>query len=382
MSSKQVCFFVHECNLESGHTRAMIEAIRALPEDYLKEIHLVYFEGQSSQKLLPNFKGRVIHHKVPGKFLFPFLLKYIFFQLWCFFLIRFKLNKDIVKIGIGTACLGVDISNIQFIQSQWESHYFKNKSIFSIRYLYKKILFSYFRFCENLLFRNDSTKFLSLSHFVSSFLVESFQVDPKKIKTEYSSVNLEHFPFPTLKRNELFERLKKDYKGLEQLNIEKPIFLFVGAFERKGLPKALDLLSQSKDGQIIVVGKGEHSQDKPKAEGLNIIHISFSKEIALFYQLSDYFIFPTIYEPFGLVIAEAASMGCRVLTFKENVGASEILNDLESVFFLDKSHFDFQEIEILSFEQRSINANQVRERLKQYNWSKPAKALEELLNSF
>lgn len=360
----------------------MLETIRSMPSESVKEIHLVYFEGQPSDKLLPEFKGDIYHHQVPGKWLFPFLIKSVFFQLWCSFFIRFFLEKDIIKIGIGTACLGVDICNIQFIQTQWKKHYFKNLSILSLRFIYKKVLFSYFSFCENLLFRNTETKFLSLSHFITHFLIDEFQVSPKNIITEYSSVNLEHFPLPTKNKTELYELLSNKYSSLEGLDLNRPIFLFVGAFERKGLSKALELTSLADNGQIIVIGKGEHSEGAPSKEGVRIFPISFTKEIELFYQLSDYFLFPTIYEPFGLVIAEAAAMGNIVLTHKENVGASEILENLPSVKFLDTETFDFKKAAPLSLEMRSAQAKVVRERLGQYSWSKPAKALESLLSSF
>lgn len=382
MSGKKICFFVHECMLESGHTRAMLEVFRALPGDTLEEIHLVYFEGQESDNLLPNFKGSIIHHKVPGKTLFPFLTKAVFFQIWCFFFIRLCLDKDVIKVGIGTACLGVDICNIQFIQTQWKDLYFKDKSVFSFRFLYKKILFYYFIFCENLLFRDDQTKFLSLSHFITKYLTEEFQVTPDKIKTEYSSVNLDDFPLPTFEKRPLFEELKKDYKCLEGLSIDSPIFLFVGAFERKGLTRALEQVSSAEGGQIIVIGKGEHSQSCPVQEGVKVFHILFTQEIELFYQLSDYFIFPTNYEPFGLVIAEAAAMGNIVLTLRKNVGASEILGDLPSVIFTDIEEFDFKKSQPLTLEKRLKNASLVRERLGLYSWTKPAKALEEFLSSF
>lgn len=360
----------------------MLEVIRALPKDSIQEIHLVYFEGENSNELLPEFDGQIIHHLVPGKVLFPFLLKSIFYQIWCFFFIRFCLSKDVVKIGIGTACLGVDLCNIQFIQTQWEPLYFRNKPFFSYKTIYKRFLFLYFKLCENYLFRKEGVKFLSLSHFISEYLKQKFQVQDHQIRTEYSSVNLEHFPLPSIEKKEILKDLVSEFNILCEVNINEPLFLFVGAFERKGLEEALSLLSTLEKSQIIIIGKGEHSNTPPVQKGVKTFYIPFTKRIELFYQLSDCFIFPTIYEPFGLVIAEAAAMGNNIITYRKNVGASEILECLPSIRFLDfgpKVELDDQ---LLSSSKRLKNAINVRERLGHYSWSKPAKALQEILSSF
>lgn len=378
----KLSFFVHECILEAGHTRAMLELIRALPPGRIDEIHLIYFEGSPSRELLPEFEGRIFHHRVPLNGLTPFLLKAIFFQIWSFFLIRFFLPKDCVKVGIGTACLNVDISNVQFVQGQWEPYYFKELSIFSLRYFYKKLLFLYFGLCENYLFRKEELKIIALSDFVRRFLQNKYQVPDERIETVHSSVNLDHFPLPSRSKVEIKDELLEDFSFLATLNLDKPIFLFVGAFERKGLYEAIAFLKADPNSQIIVVGKPEAGKSFNFKSPPKVFHIEFTKKLKLLYELSDVFIFPTKYEPFGLVIAEAAAMGNQVLTYRQNVGASEILGGLSSVKFLDQEKVNFSSLKIISLEEKVNNANKVRERLSQYSWSSAARKFSEILSSF
>lgn len=378
----KLCFFVHECFLETGHTRAMLEVIRAAEPGTIQELHLIYFEGGDNKELLPEFSGKIVHHKVPFRWMFPFLFKAIFYQLYCFFLIRFTLPTDSIKIGIGTACLNVDMVNVQFVQSQWEPLYFKNKNPLSLRNIYKRILFKYFYICEVFLYRKESLIVMSLSQLVTDYLQEKFQIKDKNIETIYSSTNLSHFPMPAIEKNDVYEDLVKTYRGLESLNLDKPIFLFVGAYERKGLDKALHYLKDIKDSQIIVIGKPESGVKYKFSSQPNVISIPFTKELKKFYELSDVFIFPTVYEPFGLVISEAASMGNLTLVPRNNVGASEILEGLESVLFLDETQIDFRDIKPLSLDEKRRNAQSVRQRLSQYSWKKAASQFVKLLSSF
>jgi len=356
--------------MEAGHTRAMIEVLRHLPKGAIEELHLVYFEGASSKDLFPEFHGKIIHHRVPFKGIFPFLFKAVFFQIWSFLLINLVLPQDVKKIGIGTACLDLDFCNVQFVQSQWEPYYFKNKNSLSFKTLYKRILFFYFRLCENYLFRKENLKILVLSEFVNSYLGKNFLVNPKNITTIYSSVNLKHFPIPDREKVHAKDELIQEHRELITLDLEKPIYLFVGAFERKGLKKAISLLMKKPGSQLIVIGKPEAGSNFKFDSSLNIFKIPFTTNISKFYELSDVFIFPTMYEPYGLVIAEAAAMGNIVYVPRENVGASEILGGLKSVSFLE----EVQEISFLNSpltkDEKISNAKEVRKRLEEYSWEK------------
>ena len=95
--------------------------------------------------------------------------------------------------------------------------------------------------------------------------------------------------------------------------------------------------------------------------------------MSLFYAISDLFIFPTQYEPFGLVIIEAYVMGLDLLIPIENVGASEIIPQSDGIYYFhqdEEIHWDsFKKISLESkLSRRSVRM----EHIKNYRWSASA----------
>lgn len=101
---------------------------------------------------------------------------------------------------------------------------------------------------------------------------------------------------------------------------ETPVLLYVGSgFERKGLAQALHAIVPHPAVQLVVVGsdkKRRRYQALAQQLGLgNRVHFAGAqRDVRSYYGLADGFILPSIYEPFGLVVAEAMACGLPVLT--------------------------------------------------------------------
>ena len=65
-----------------------------------------------------------------------------------------------------------------------------------------------------------------------------------------------------------------------------------------------------------------------------VIFIGFVPETKDYYAASDIFVFPTLYEPFGLVITEAMASDAPVITSKL-ADAAELMNDGHGGLLLD-----------------------------------------------
>lgn len=379
-NERKIVIYVHDLFLEIGHSNAIIETVNNLDVE-IKELVVVAYSSDNLDKLFPGIKCSKIFIKVPFKNLYPLLFKMLFFYLYGFTVSFFKFDKSYTKIGIGISYLWADIVNVQFVHKHWEEFYFNFLNKNSFKYFYKKVLFFFFNIFENYVFRHPKKKFSSLSKFTTNYLLKNFPIANDKIVTTYSGINLDKFNIDQRPKSELKAELLRDYPGLESLDLNSPIYLFVGAYERKGLLKILETLSQKvEESQLIIVGKPESQSRILYPNNLKTFRIEFTKKLPLFYSLADSFVFASIYEPFGLVIIEAAAMGLELFVTQDNVGACELLENKNGIhLYKDHSDFKIENIKILSLEQRLKWREERLSYLREYTWDKTGKSFYKLL---
>lgn len=107
--------------------------------------------------------------------------------------------------------------------------------------------------------------------------------------------------------------------------------LFVGAFERKGLDTAIRALARLRnDAELLAVGGGDVPFYRRLASSLGVadrVTIEPPRaDIPAAFAAADVFLFPTRYEPFGMVIAEALASGVPVVT-SGRAGAADLIRD-------------------------------------------------------
>ena len=144
------------------------------------------------------------------------------------------------------------------------------------------------------------------------------------------------FPFTEKKstaillgRDELFVP-KNDKSVLEKYDIRQPYFLYVGTLEpRKNLNVLVDAYNtfRKKSGlnyQLVLVGKKgwkidnllEKIQQSPFQKDIILTGYVAREELPMLYTMSEIFVYPSLYEGFGLPVLEAMSCGARVITSK------------------------------------------------------------------
>lgn len=334
----KISLFVHDLHPQIGHSRALIELINGLSADQKSQITLIEVIAYTSTDpsvLFASFSCPKKFIRVPCSKLSPFLFKMFFYHFYTFFYSLIFARRKI-KIGIGIACLHVDIANIQFIHEQWNHLFFKQRKLSFISFLYKKILFWYFRISEYFFFTSKTRKYITIAQFISHFLENKFKTPTKQITLIPSAVNPNEFNYSGNEIDYVWEQLNLTYPQLKHLDVSKPIFLFVGAYERKGLDLVLEYLSKLSSPQLIIIGKPEGKNQWKIPNNIKYSQIEFTKNVKAFYEVSDIFIFPTYYEPFGLVIIEAYAMGLDLIIPLDNVGASEILPTVEGIYFFNQ----------------------------------------------
>jgi UDP-glucose:(heptosyl)LPS alpha-1,3-glucosyltransferase len=371
---KRYCFFVHELERSVGHSNALIETVKRLPDEII--CNSTFYCFTHDKNLESEFPSASFVNFRP--FLkYPFLFKAITFHLHCFRL-KLKKNNNDIWISIGTANLWPDIVNIQFISHQWSQYYFKITQLGFASRLYKKLLFLYLNWNENYVFRRQPYCSV-LAPFMRDFLQGSYGLDEDHIRVIPSSVNMERFSPREVNYSALVER----YPVLKGLDLDQPVYLFVGALERKGFPYALKALEKLGDAQFIVIGRGEFlDKSELVSKKVSLFHIPFTREVEYFFNIADCFIFPTIYEPFGLVIFEAYAAGLDIYVSGKMVGASGLISDDPDVHLIENiENIDIVPVGKLDFESRLQRYQRREKTLKKYNWEYTAGQFNELIRS-
>ncbi len=172
-----------------------------------------------------------------------------------------------------------------------------------------------------------------------------------------------------------FEESERDRPSLRRAMSLDPdgfYFLFVGSgFERKGLWKVLSSLRQLPEAGLLVVGgdrRPERYLRMAQEMGLSdrVRFYGPRSDVIRFYQVSDAFVLPTIYDPFSNATLEALAMGLYVITTDGN-GCAEVIGEGAGEVVSDTG-------ELTEAMARAINGNHdrkaIRESVREYDFSR------------
>ncbi len=178
-------------------------------------------------------------------------------------------------------------------------------------------------------------RIIAVSNAIKNELVKNYCIPKEKIAAIHNGVNLKEF---SLQNKNIRLEIRKRYKIKEN----EILLLFVGnPFSRKGLKyliRALHILKR-KNARLMIIGHDDDITPYMKlAEKLGIrekiTYIEFVERVSDYFSAADIFVFPTLYEPFGLVITEAMASGLPVVVSR-CAGAAELIEDGKSGLLLD-----------------------------------------------
>jgi glycosyltransferase involved in cell wall biosynthesis len=185
-----------------------------------------------------------------------------------------------------------------------------------------------------------SSKIIAVSQFTKNDLVQQFGVAPAKIVVTYEGLtNL------SKERDSLFVTQLKTEEVLAQYQIPRRFLLYVGnAYPHKNLEFLLKVFSrlhaEQPDLRLVLVGKLDYFYLRLQefARSLNlwqqdnhnspVIFTGYvpDAQLAIFYAAAIAYIFPSLYEGFGLPPLEAMAQGCPVLS-SDRSSLPEILGE-------------------------------------------------------
>ena len=172
-----------------------------------------------------------------------------------------------------------------------------------------------------------SRHIMTVSEFTKRDICTLYGIDKSKVSVAYEAADdfCHWSPGP-------------DEEILHKYAILKPYILYVGnAYPHKNLEVLVEALSlinkQGKELQLVLVGKHDYFYDRliASVHGRNIRGIIFpgfvpDEELTALYRSSSLYVFPSLYEGFGLPPLEAMSVGTPVLV-TDNACLREVLDD-------------------------------------------------------
>jgi len=179
-------------------------------------------------------------------------------------------------------------------------------------------------YLEKKAFKNAS-KIIAISELVKRNIVDCYGIDKEKIEVIYNGIK-----FDKPNYYQAYSNISSEF----ELQTNFKILLFVGSgFKRKGVEEFLYIASKlkTKNFRAFIVGRDKNIQKYIKlSEVLGIRNKVFftgpRDNVADFYAISDIFLFPTHYEPFGSVILEAMRYKNAVFTTRL-CGGGELLDN-------------------------------------------------------
>lgn len=226
---------------------------------------------------------------------------------------------DVVKLNGAITSTASDMNAAHFIHSSWlNSLVSLNKNRKHIYNLYQWTYTKLNSAWEKRAFKR-TTVIVAVSHKVAHEL-EGIDIPSSKIKVITNGVDLEEFCPAQVSREDLL------------LPQDVTLALYVGDIRthRKNLDTVIKALVDVPGLHLAVAGCTSGSPFPTLAKSLGIdsrIHfLGYRNDIANLMQAADLFVFPSRYEPFGLVILEAMAAGLPIVT-AVTVGASELVTE-------------------------------------------------------
>ena len=220
---------------------------------------------------------------------------------------------------------------------------------------------------------------ITVSHSTKRDLVNFFNVNPEKIKVIYLAPDE---TYKLIEDDEAITQVKKKYK------ITKKYLLFVGTIEpRKNLIRLLNVFKKIKnklsDYQLVITGKigwktkifFETIENIPEWIKNDIIITGYvsQDDLPLLYNGCDIFIYPSLYEGFGLPIVEAMRCGVPVIT--SNISSMPEVAGDGAILVNPEDEEEIGNAIIRLIEDRELREELKKkglERSKMFSWEKTA----------
>lgn len=258
--------------------------------------------------------------------------------------------------------LGSYQSNYRELEAICKHKGIVGKSVFYFMERYvKRLVFGFFRAIPEFISAKRADLIVTSSEFVKDELVNLYKIDGNKIEVIYNGVNMENFK--PVGKSKARKMLGFDGK--------KTYAVWVGVQHmRKGLDIAIEAIKDLDNVELLVVGPLPEYLKNRKVKHIGA-SIGDQRILNIIYNAADFLLFPSRYEPFGIVILEAMATKTPVI-ISDKCGAAEIMKDgVEGIIVkgLDPSEYRRQIEKLIADKKLYRNlADNGAKLAKKYDW--------------
>jgi glycosyltransferase involved in cell wall biosynthesis len=302
----RIAYLVHDYHRNGGHARYVAELATRFQREHDVHVFSDTFEEASGHCIR--------HHRVPTirANALATILTYCLPATW---MVRRHGPFDIVHAQ-GFCGLSQNVMTVHMSQHGW----FKAADENGVRQTWKKKAFRYLvGALENRAFRPKSARaFIAVSEKLKSDLFHFHGLN-ETVEVIHHGIDTVTFHPDQVTRHRDRVRLES---GIAQQSI---VALYVGDWQKAGAT-LLDTLCRTPDLELMVCTKSTRAPIMAEAAKLglnNRFHLlPASRDIHAIFAAADFFLFPSFYDTFGMVVAEAMATGLPVVV-PRTVGACE-----------------------------------------------------------
>ncbi|MBD3282052.1 MAG: glycosyltransferase [Candidatus Portnoybacteria bacterium] len=333
---------------DKGFGRYAEKLIRGLEEVDKKNKYFIFLRKEAWERYVPknkNFKKVLANYKWYGlkeQVFYPFKIRKYKLDLMHF------THFNVPLLFFGNFIVTIHDLTLRFFSAK------RKNLLSSLTYPFKKIAYlTVFYFAIK-----KSKRIIAISGYTKKDILKHYKIRPEKIKVIYEGVD----------------------KRKEESVVRKNQILYIGnAYPHKNLERlifAFEKLKEDFNVNLVLAGGDDYFYKKLKKKIFNSKNIVFKgfvdeKELDLLYKESLLFIFPSLYEGFGLPPLEAMSRGLVVVSSSASC-LPEILGD--SALFFDPFDVDDMKAKIKKALvdkglQENLRSKGIK-RVQNFNWEK------------
>ena len=315
MSRLKIALVAHGIHFGGGMERCFAELTRALCRNH--DVHLF----TSAVGDVPLDQVTVNRIPVMSK---PLATKFLQFYGRTSRLLR-REDLDIVHT-IGGITARQNIVTAQYCQSAWGHVIRSERGAAEGITAYHRMMWRLTSYFEKQAVNGCDTQVVHAnSQRTKDDLERFYGTPPKKIEVIHNAVD----PVRFTPANRAYRAAVRQREGISESAF---LFLFVGEYRRKGLANVIRAMGrlQTPNVHLLAIGQGDKAAYHALAaqQGVeNLVTLTGpTADVERIFGAADAFVFPTYYEPFGMVITEAMASSLPVITSRR-AGAAEMIEE-------------------------------------------------------